>query len=371
MKKHLILCLLLLSLLPLLFACNVGGGDEGDADDDTEGNYVTGKISYCHPDDNKWTWVDATFLDGELQWIELDVKKITFKNRHLAFAGLFTEREGGVMIVDAEGNVVPGAERPAGSALYVQGKGHSVSVETIYLSGTEVPAGVPRSVHYGDAFADTLPVPFLEGRKFLGWYEDFEGFITGPDGVVYDQYRKLSSHHSINVRLEFYTSEIKERYIRIYPKFEEGENSYYDVTFAFNDGTYRESVAKVLPGTAYADIEMPSGSRELGEIVGWSVDPHEYIKPIGNVIGDVTLYAVWKNYRYSCIVAGLGEERVEKVYEGESFELGTPKLREGYTFIGWYDNELYLGSPISGTVTYEGAREYYYARWEENEGGKR
>ena len=169
--------------------------------------------------------------------------------------------------------------------------------------------------------------------------------------------------------LDWYTSEIKSRYINIYPVYAASDDTYYDVTFAFNDGTYRESVMKVLPGTAYADMEMPTGARELGEIVGWSLDPNSYVRPIGSVIENVTLYAVWKNYRYSCVVDGMGAERVEKVYEGESFSLGTPEPRAGYTFMGWYDNELFIGASVADTVTYGNAREYYYARWEANEGG--
>ena len=78
---------------------------------------------------------------------------------------------------------------------------------------------------------------------------------------------------------------------------------------------------------------------------------------------------MWKNYRYACVIEGFGEERVEKVYEGESFSLGTPDPREGYTFMGWYDNDLYLGSAVADTVTYATVKECYYALWVKNEGG--
>ena len=352
----------------MLFACDMTT-DSGDKDTDeggqTEGEWVDGSIAYYHPDETGRTWVDAVFIDGKLDHLRnFKPETVTFKNKHLTFAGLFTEREGGVMVIDAEGNRVPGTEMTNHGVYYAQGKGEPISVKAT-ITGT-LSSPLPTTINYGDPFPETLPVPYLEGRRFLGWYEALEGYITGPDGVVLEQYRTLSSHHYIQVGLEWYTGAITSRYINIYPSYAATEESYYTVTYAFNDGTYRESVAEVLPGTAYADLEMPTGARELGEIVAWSIDPNSYVRPIGNVVENVTLYAVWKNYRYSCVVDGMGAERVEKVYEGESFSLGTPPPREGYTFLGWYDNELFLGFPFADTVTYGNAREYYYARWEAN-----
>jgi uncharacterized repeat protein (TIGR02543 family) len=366
--------------MPLLFACAMGGShllgspgsdkeDEGDGDEVLR--YEQIRIAYYHPDETKATWIEATFLNGELEHLNgFKPEKITFKNKHLTFAGLFSEKEGGEMVIDANGKRVPGSKMKADNKYYLRGKGLAVTVKTALGTGVSLPVDLPTTVNYGETLATTLPIPTLEGRRFRGWYETGEGFITGPDGVVYEQYRTLSSHHTINVQLswpDFNT--ISSRSITLTPYFFVEDSFYYDVTFAFNDGTYRESVMQVVPGTSFDALTMPTGSRELGEIVAWSLDPNVYVRPVGSVLGHVTLYAVWKNYRYACVIEGFGSERVEKVYEGESFSLGTPTAREGYTFMGWYDNDLYLGSAVADTVTYGNVRESYYALWVKNEEG--
>ena len=348
----------------------MGGGDKDEDDPLEEKNWEKRKISYYHPDKGERVYAEALFVDGELSTVSLDADKITFQNQHIAFAGLFTEREGGTMVVDEKGNRVPGTEMTRDNVYYAQAKGLPISVNAVIV-GT-LPSPLPATINYGDPFPEVLPIPKLdEGEKFLGWYEQITGYITGPDGVVYEQYRTMSSHHRINVQYENWnmTGGISRRYIMLTPHFSQSVNSYYDVTFAFNDGTYRESKIKAVHGTPFAELEMPTGAGDMREIVGWSLDPNVYVRPVGELIGNVTLYAVWKNYRYACVIAGLGEERVEKVYEGESFSLGTPAPREGYTFGGWYDNELYIGSAVADTVTYGGVRECYYARWIKDEGG--
>ena len=378
MKRKLILCLVLLGLVPLLVACAMGGsgllggnsGTEGEQGE-TERTVEMRRIIYYHPDETGGTPVDALFINGELDSLSgFKSEKITFKNKYLTVAGLFTEKEGGEMVIDANGKRVPGSTMKADQKYYLQGKGLPITVKTTLGTGVSLSVKLPTTVNYGESFADVLPIPTLEGRRFRGWYETGEGFITGPDGVVYEQYRTLSSHHTINVQYSWpdYNT-ISGRSITLTPYFFVEDEFYYDVTFAFNDGTYRESVVQVTPSTSYDSLTMPTGSRELGEIVAWSLDPNVYVRPVGSITGPVTLYAVWKNYRYACVVEGFGEERVEKVYEGESFSLGTPAAREGYTFMGWYDNDLYLGSAVADTVTYGSVKECYYALWVKNEGG--
>lgn len=367
MKKRALLTLLTLALLLLLAACALPtpGGGKDDEESPEEKTWEKMKISYFHPDENERVFVEGLFVDGELTEVDLDPEKITFKNRHMTFAGLFTEREGGTKVIDAKGKRVPGTEMTRNNVYYVQGVGLPVAISGVFVGTLSAP--LPKSINYGDAFPTSLPIPQLEGEEaFLGWYEQGVGYITGPDGVVLEQYRKLSSHHSIQVTLDWYTSEITSRKITLIPKYSAGVNAYYDVTFAYNDGTYRESVLEVLPGTPYADITMPEGAGEMREIVAWSLDPNEYVRPVGNLVGNVTLYAVWKDYRYACVITALGDERVEKVYEGDTLTLAPPPPRTGYTFGGWYDNELYLGSDLQGTVTYGSIKECYWALWIKN-----
>ena len=53
--------------------------------------------------------------------------------------------------------------------------------------------------------------------------------------------------------------------------------------------------------------------------MGWSTSPDE-LKPFeGEITEDITLYAIWRGYRYVVLVYSPGDEEVVRIAEGEEY----------------------------------------------------
>ena len=139
-----------------------------------------------------------------------------------------------------------------------------------------------------------------------------------------------------------------------------------EIILDYNDGTFRQTSIKHCSYEWFLTSSLPKLSGTLRTLVGWSLDPNskELIEDSTTFTEDTTLYAVWERHRYICVITELGKEEIMLVREGEPLVLENPE-REGYVFVGWFDNELRTGLPISSEVKYTDPYEYYYAAWEE------
>ena len=383
MKKtpSILLLLLLLTLSLLLVACD---GEEGSGEGDGDAAPPASEhwelsLTYYLPGETagkKFTYVTGT---ESISLTAADVGEMDYYN----YAGLFTEPQGGTMVFDKDGKYT-GAELTDSGRYYVQGTPADITVKWGATVDTAA-HGLPTSLPYGSPFLANLPILSKEGAEFLGWYattamqSSFNydvHMIAGPDGVVFDQYRNLNSEafkitvdrsYWINGRFDPDNSRITGRSISVYPRFTGSETGNIQVTFQYNDGTYRMTSRSYGAGVPLESVmqNAPVSSAGLREIVGWSTDPEQNIPYTGETVeADLTLYAVWRDFKYVCITTVQGSERVEKLYAGETLTLGTPDERAGYRFVGWYDNAEGNGTAITGEIRYIDLKEFYFAVWE-------
>lgn len=387
MKKipSILLLLVLLAALLLLVACDGtegnGGKGDGDADQPTSAHWEL-SLTYYLPGDT--TGTKFTYVTGS-EGISVTAASVAEMN-YYNYAGLFTEPHGGTMVFDKDGKYT-GAALTESGRYYVQGTPADITIKW----GAAVDAAahqLPTSLPYGSPFLANLPILSKEGVEFLGWYATTAmqtsfnydvHMIAGPDGVVFDQYRSLNTTaYKINVERSYWTNgrfdpdnaHITGRSISVYPKFTGSETGNIQVTFQYNDGTYRMTSKSYGAGVSLASVmqNAPSSSAGLREIVGWSTDPEQNIPYTGETVeADLTLYAVWRDYKYVCITTVQGSERVEKLYAGETLTLSAPEERQGYRFVGWYDNADGVGTAITGVIKYIDLKEFYWAIWEKED----
>ena len=187
------------------------------------------------------------------------------------------------------------------------------------------------------------------GYKFEGWFTsaDFSG-----DAVV-----KIEKGSTGNMTF--------------YAKWTE---NIYPVTFHANDGTAAEEI-RDIPYTGMFG-ENPY-VREGYTFLGWSDGVSDTIyngdTPISSVVTDGTqtlhFYAVWQKQRYTITYenVGAGEHQNPTEYTVEDkVSLGDPNGRAGYTFLGWYDNASFEGTPVETITAGSTGHKLFYALWREN-----
>ncbi len=101
------------------------------------------------------------------------------------------------------------------------------------------------------------------------------------------------------------------------------------------------------------------------ELVGWATHSAETQNFVtgGTLTEDLTLYAIWKNYRTVRFHTLNGEVIEKHVYQHETHYLAAPEARAGYVFCGWYGSADFE-TPVSRIVSYTGTTTDYYAKWQ-------
>ena len=137
-----------------------------------------------------------------------------------------------------------------------------------------------------------------------------------------------------------------------------------DVTF------YREGVGVILPTAA--DI-----FKEYYDFAGWYDNPDFTGTPITNITstekGNKEYWAKWTPKVYRVILhpnggvydpEGMGEITKYTYSIGTQLPTGEDITREGYDFVGWYDNEGLTGTPITEITPTDNGDKEYWAKWE-------
>ena len=347
---------------------SLGGDADGEEDDETVGNGWDGirysfEIKFMVPDSDR---VYTAIGRREERLVTIEFTSVTLKNnsaykqlrsdswfvKYGEYLGLYNAPEGGQKCYDTEGNNL--GYFSDNGMYYAQFKREfNVVYEGLNSSLDYELYNLPKTVSYGQELGiAALPVPENNSKDFVGWYcQELMVYVTDKDGVflsgyslVDEKYNRAQNKLTFRARFKEYTAQ---------------------VTFDYNDGTYRISRQDYPLGSTGAEFYPPNTSGEFCEVVGWSTDPYEMIPFEGELSGDLTLYAIWRGYRYIVLVNAPGDETVVRISEGETYVIPEPS-KEGYVFKGWYSNDLRTGLPISATVTYSSPYEFYYAGWEEN-----
>lgn len=101
------------------------------------------------------------------------------------------------------------------------------------------------------------------------------------------------------------------------------------------------------------------------ELVGWATSPTEtenFVTLDATLTADLTLYAIWKDYRTVRFHTLNGEIIEKHIYRYDTHYLSAPEERDGYVFFGWYDSAE-LTTAASRIITYTGTTTDYYAKW--------
>lgn len=135
----------------------------------------------------------------------------------------------------------------------------------------------------------------------------------------------------------------------------------YEIAFESNGGTMYYNIRALEDDT----VVLPTPEREGYEFLGW----YENNSFSGEALGDAyavkanaTLYAKWRAYEGTIKFESNGGTRYsDLVFSAQKIELPIPK-KEGYIFVGWYENADFGGISLSGSVVPTGDITLY-AKW--------
>ena len=206
----------------------------------------------------------------------------------------------------------------------------------------------PNYITYGDTV--TLHPVYLAGYEFLGWFDAEEG---GKQITVIDESNIL-------------------QIMWLYARFAPLE---YQITLDAGEGTLmtpdgaRSLHTYLLQyGTT---LELPLCTREGYAFLGWLDGDGNGVEEISTVnIRDMTLTASWLQtgveYRIDYVLDGgtMQEDNPETALSDVCAPLYEP-VRDGYLFLGWYDNVEGAGEPYSCTPFGRMDDLTLYALWQE------
>lgn len=172
-----------------------------------------------------------------------------------------------------------------------------------------------------------------------------------------------------------------------YDRFKKGENSLYNMTDQIN-GEYRNMQARkvnvtfvgntsdVQSESPYAAISIPALTNDRKKVIAWntasdgsgvSYFPGERLSIPDH---DITLYAQFEsrdfNIQYELNGGQFTTDRYTTTYKNiDNPALPTAKQlkKEGYQFVGWYDNASFTGEAITTIAKGESGDRTFYAKW--------
>ena len=205
----------------------------------------------------------------------------------------------------------------------------------------------PNYITYGETV--TLYPVYRTGYTFAGWYDAKAGGTRvevidehniGSVSVLYARFVPLEFAITLDAGGGTFTSP-------------DGEASVY---------TYRLEYGQTL--------DLPTCSREGYAFLGWLDEDGNPVKQITSVnLGDMSLTASWMQtgveYRIEYVLdGGAMEGNPETALSDVTVSLNEP-VREGYLFLGWYDNPNGVGEPYRSTPFGRTEDLTLYALWQE------
>jgi uncharacterized repeat protein (TIGR02543 family) len=202
--------------------------------------------------------------------------------------------------------------------------------------------GVPLTenfYNYGSDLSDVnVPTePIREGYIFNGWQDSLHDYMPAEDIVIY----------AICDRI------------------------FYNIHYHLDGGTNGDNPDRYTVESEEIILEIPT--KDGYTFGGWFDNVEKSGKPITNIsgglIGDITLYADWildiYDIEYNLDGGMLNESFSLYSILSPDIHLGTP-YKEGYTFNGWYDNNLFYGDSIEIIENGSFGNVDLYAKWVPN-----
>ncbi|WP_278625568.1 InlB B-repeat-containing protein [Parabacteroides gordonii] len=258
------------------------------------------------------------------------------ERRGWEFLGWFNQPEGGTKYTSIAAQPGPDKEK---ITLYAHWKAYDYKL-TYVVNGGTLPADAKKT--YTVAEVVTLPEPKKEHYDFVGW------FTANEEGTKYME------------NVFYYETGDKTLYARWTPKI-------YHLSYVTNGGS---EIKGSFPFTYGQPIEIDKRTYKTNyDFEGWFVDAG-FTKPYnkntsGSIGGDLTLYAKWgpKHYKIHYDMFH-GEELPDDTYTTEeSKQLPTNAIRPGFTFAGWYADDMLTVGPVTKIEKGESGDKTFYATW--------
>ncbi|MCF7930801.1 MAG: InlB B-repeat-containing protein [Acholeplasmataceae bacterium] len=202
------------------------------------------------------------------------------------------------------------------------------------------------------------------GSSVLPIVQDFDTIVTAPaepikQGYAFDQWY---SDYGLTEPYIFIT--MPSFYITLYAKW---TPNLYEVTFKLNNG--ENDVVEL--DYAGSELMIPLYTGYIFD--GWYLDleatTHYALDTFPTE--SITLYAKWSLAIYTIsyeLFDGINDDSNPEAYTilTDNFIYKLP-IKEGHTFLGWYDNELFEGSSIVFQLQGTTGNVILYAKWQINE----
>ena len=199
----------------------------------------------------------------------------------------------------------------------------------------------------------TLPTPEKTGYTFGGWYKEaaFTNAVTSPITAT-----KLTEVFGEGTSITLYAKWTPVTYTITYHNMD-GITNTNPTSYTVETNTITLTAPEKTGhdfGGWYSDSEF---NTEVTEIAQGSTESKE-------------LYAKWTPVTYTITYnkdnGVIAEENNYTSYTyGEGIMLPTP-TKDGFHFIGWYDNEQLSGSPVSSVKVIDIGNKEFWAKWDEN-----
>jgi len=323
-KKILFLLIILACFVLAFSSCD----DEEDYEYYEVAYYVDNEIYY-----------EYEIVGTYMRYLEWTPSKFGYK-----FLGLYDAPEGGSQIFDENGR----ANVDINSACTLYSQWEIMDFKIVFdPSGGYLDENLKEATYAYDSTMSSFPVPQRENMSFIGWKSSSGTMVSSGSVPTNDGVKFNSSHYYFNGDVCTLTAvwDVKK----------------YNITFEFNDPSITNQTISLRYDETFTSSMYPekidTGSREL---MGWTASYGSSIPWDENLTDDITLFAMWKDYKVITVYELVGGEPQEKrVYSGDAFY--TPE-RGGYEFMGWYPSETMAGLPI-GTISYTNAPPVIYANW--------
>lgn len=336
MKKKLLAILLLLITVfsgAALGASCGGGGDDGGGG---------GRVVVTYYLDEGANSQSAVILNGRFDLVKLPTKA------GYVFGGLYDAPSGGTKIVDETGHSLFAIERSI--TLYARWIPLTYTIVFDANGGELIGASGEETYAFGESVL-SFPTAEKEGFDFNGWcFANTSTQCADKMGAPMEGYEVFSDKYPI--------TDGKVTLVAIF------NVKQFKLVLDYNDGSYQTQTVYVAYGDTVNVANLPKMDNGSSEVIGWSTSQMGNVPFDGTVAEDMTIYAVWRDYKTFLLyedAENLQNGKKERVYRDASFTLPTP-TKGGYNFDGWYTSTYFSGNPVT-SVSYGTVKSEYYAKW--------
>ena len=330
-SKFILLVALLLTICAsclVLLAC-------GNNNDNSSKNRTT--VTYYLYEDS--APVTSVVYDGDFSLSILPTRA------HCTFLGLFDAKVGGAKIVDEKGRCNVVIDRSI--TLWAQWQRKECTITFDAGNGSLDQNSQTMKLIY-ESNISFVPVPEYEGYDFVGWVSG-NTLVSSGDTIISSKTVFTETNYKFTDKSDNVV--LTAKYTRKKCK----------VTLDFNDGSYQTEETSVYYGDTLESITFPEKDNGKSIIVEWSTESNRSVAFKDPVKSNITLYAIWKDYKEFKFYTDDKNYYPHKVLRDEEYEIPDPE-RNGYEFDGWYNSATFSGNPVE-RVAYGSAITSYYAKW--------